>query len=64
VKDDDGSRDEIFLDQPRYVPHRRVHGVMRVRAAKDALVPVVTVPLIPYAPLVSPEITDQHHVLF
>lgn len=33
-------RDEIFLDQPRYVPHRRVHGVMRVRAAKDALVPV------------------------
>ena len=38
MKDDDGSRDEIFFNQPRYVPHRRVHGVMRVRAAKDALV--------------------------
>ena len=25
---DDGSRDEIFLNQPRYVAHRRVHGVI------------------------------------
>ena len=40
MKDDDGSGDEILSNQPSDVPHRRVHGVVRVRAAKDALVPM------------------------
>jgi hypothetical protein len=40
MKDHDGTGSEILSNQPSDVPHRGVHGVVRVRAAKDALVPM------------------------
>lgn len=40
MKDDNGPGDQILFNQPPDVPHRRVDGVMRIRGAKDALVPV------------------------
>jgi len=39
VKDDNSSGDEILSNQPSDVPRRRVDRVVRVRAAKHALVP-------------------------
>ena len=40
MKDNDGSGDKIFSNQPPHVPHRSVHGVVRIRAAKHAPVPM------------------------
>jgi hypothetical protein len=52
VKDDDSSGDEILFNQPSDVPHRRVERVVRVRAAKHALVP---------ARSGKPELPGPHH---
>jgi hypothetical protein len=52
VKDDDGSGNEILFNEPSDVPHRRAERVVRVRAAKHALVP---------APFGKPELPGPRH---